>query len=60
MENVSAGYRTLAEAFSGWRELERHNANMLAPGARRFGIAARYAPDSKYKVYWTAIFAEGG
>lgn len=60
VRNVSAGYRTLAEAFSGWRELKTHNANMLSPRARRFGIATAYAPNSRYKVYWTAIFAEGG
>ena len=58
VQNVSAGYRTLAEAFSGWRELVTHNANMLSPNANRFGIATAYAPTSKYKVYWIAIFAD--
>ncbi|MEW5421729.1 CAP domain-containing protein [Amorphus sp. 3PC139-8] len=57
VENVSAGYRTVAEAFSGWRELKTHNANMLKPDATRFGIATAYAPGSKYKVFWAAIFA---
>lgn len=56
-ENVSAGYRTAAEAFSGWRELKTHNANMLKADATRFGIATAYAPSSKYKVFWAAIFA---
>ena len=58
VQNVSAGYRTLAEAFSGWRELTTHNANMLSPTANRFGIATAYAPNSKYKVYWVAVFAD--
>lgn len=57
-ENVGAGYHTLAEAFSGWRDSKPHDANMLLPGATRMGIAAVYAPQSKYKVYWTLILAE--
>jgi len=27
-ENVSAGYHTLAEAFSGWRDSPPHRANI--------------------------------
>ena len=56
-ENVSAGYHTLAEAFSGWRDSPPHRANMLLKGADRMGIAAIYAPGSKYKVFWTLIMA---
>jgi uncharacterized protein YkwD len=56
-ENVSAGYHTLAEAFSGWRDSPPHRANMLLKGATRMGIAAVYAPNSKYKVFWTLIVA---
>jgi uncharacterized protein YkwD len=29
VENVSAGYHTLAEAFSGWRDSPPHRANIL-------------------------------
>ena len=57
-ENVGAGYHTLAEAFSGWRDSKPHDATMLLPGATRMGIAAVYTPTSKYKVYWTLILAE--
>ena len=57
-ENISAGYHTLAEAFSGWRDSPPHRANMLLKGASRMGIAAVIAPTSKYKVYWTLILAE--
>ena len=57
-ENISAGYHTLAEAFSGWRDSPPHRANMLLPGATRIGIAAVYTPASKYKVYWTLVIAE--
>jgi uncharacterized protein YkwD len=57
-ENISAGYHTLAEAFSGWRDSSPHRANMLLKGATRMGIAAVYTPASKYKVYWSLILAE--
>lgn len=57
-ENVGAGYHTLAEAFSGWRDSPSHNKNMLLPGATRFGIATSYAPASKYKVFWALVLAE--
>ena len=57
-ENISAGYHTLAEAFSGWRDSNPHRANMLLTGATRMGIAAVYTPASKYKVYWALILAE--
>ncbi|WP_428031741.1 CAP domain-containing protein [Ancylobacter sp.] len=56
-ENVGAGYHTLAEAFSGWRDSPSHNKNMLMPGATRLGIAAVRAPRSKYSVYWAMVIA---
>ena len=57
VENVSAGYHTLAEAFSGWRDSPPHRANMLRNGVTKLGIAASYAPNTKYKVFWTLILA---
>jgi len=57
VENVSAGYHTLAEAFSGWRDSPPHRANMLRMGVTKMGIAASYAPNTKYKVFWTLILA---
>jgi uncharacterized protein YkwD len=56
-ENISAGYHTIAEAFSGWRDSPPHRANMLLKGASQMGIAAVYAPGSKYKVFWSLILA---
>lgn len=56
-ENIGAGYGTIAEAFSGWRESSVHNANMLLRGATRMGIAAVYAPNTRYKVFWSLILA---
>src|SRR6476469_5824452 len=55
--NLSAGYHTLAEAFSGWRESAPHDATMLDPRATKMGIATAYAPGSKYKVYWALLTA---
>lgn len=57
-ENIGAGYHTLAEAFSGWRNSTPHRANMLLPDATRMGIAAVYAPQSKYKVFWSLELAQ--
>jgi len=57
VENISAGYHTLAEAFSGWRDSPPHRANMLNKAVTRMGIAAAYAPKSKYKVFWSLILA---
>jgi uncharacterized protein YkwD len=60
VENISAGYHTLAEAFSGWRDSPPHRANMLNRGVSRLGIAAAFAPGSKYKVFWALILTGPG
>jgi uncharacterized protein YkwD len=57
VENISAGYHTMAEAFSGWRDSPPHRENMLKSGVTKMGIAASYAPNTKYKVFWTLILA---
>jgi uncharacterized protein YkwD len=57
VENISAGYHTLAEAFSGWRDSPPHRANMLNGSVTKMGIAASYAPNTKYKVFWALILA---
>lgn len=57
-ENIAAGYHTLGQAFSGWRDSPEHKSNMLLPGATRMGIAAVYAPKSKYKVFWALVLAK--
>jgi uncharacterized protein YkwD len=58
LANFSAGYRTFAEAFSGWRESKVHDATMLAPRATRIGLATAQAPNSKYKIFWTMVVVE--
>jgi uncharacterized protein YkwD len=57
VENIGAGYHTLAEAFSGWRDSPPHRANMLHSGVTKMGIAAVYSPKSKYKVFWALVLA---
>ncbi len=57
VENVSAGYHTLADAFSGWRGSPRHDANMRNADVTRMGIATAYAPGNKYKVFWSLVLA---
>jgi len=57
VENVSGGYRTLAEAFSGWRESPKHDKVMLDDKATRLGIATAYAPNAKHKVFWSLVMA---
>ncbi|WP_305988263.1 CAP domain-containing protein [Roseibium sp. MMSF_3544] len=56
-ENVSAGYRTFAEAFSGWRESPKHNQVLLTQDATRLGIATAYSPNAKHKVFWSLVLA---
>jgi len=57
VENISGGYDTLSEAFSGWRESPPHRENMLKSGVTKMGIAAVYAPNTRYKVFWAMILA---
>jgi uncharacterized protein YkwD len=57
VENIGAGYHTLAEAFSGWRDSPPHRANMLRSGVTKMGIASAYSPNSKYRVFWALVLA---
>ncbi|WP_310618454.1 CAP domain-containing protein [Flexibacterium corallicola] len=55
VENTSSGYRSWAEAFSGWRQSPKHNKVMLDPNIERIGLATTYDPQSKYKVFWALV-----
>ena len=58
VENISAGYHTLAEVSPGSRDSPPHRANMLNRDVgSRMGISAVYAPKSKYKVFWALVLA---
>ncbi len=52
IENVSAGYFSLADVFRGWQSSPPHNANLLKPGMRKLGIATAYAPCTRFLVFW--------
>ncbi|WP_407049528.1 CAP domain-containing protein [Methyloraptor flagellatus] len=56
--NFSAGYRTFAEAFSGWRDSKVHNATMLDSRATRIGLAISHAPSSKYQIFWALVVVD--
>jgi uncharacterized protein YkwD len=56
-ENIAAGYRTLAEAFSGWRDSPSHDQGMKDAEMTVMGIGIAYNPNSKYKVFWCLILA---
>lgn len=56
--NLSAGYRTFAEAFSGWRELKENNAHLVDARATEIGIATALVPGSKYQVFWALVVAD--
>lgn len=56
-ENVAAGYYTLADAFNGWRGSPAHDRGMKDPEMTVMGIGTATNPRSKYKVFWSLIFA---
>jgi uncharacterized protein YkwD len=56
-ENVAAGYYTLADAFNGWRGSPAHDRGMKDPEMTAMGIGVARNPTSKYKVFWSLIFA---
>ncbi|HTV34164.1 MAG TPA: CAP domain-containing protein [Methylocella sp.] len=58
VENVSAGYFSLADVIAGWRRSPAHNANLLDPQMRHIGIAAADAPGTRYKVYWALVMTD--
>ena len=55
VENVSAGYDTLASAITGWKQSPAHQANLLFGPMRRMGIAAARAPTTRYKTFWSLV-----
>jgi uncharacterized protein YkwD len=56
-ENLGGGYFSLPEAMDGWRRSGGHNANLLMPDAKRFGIAIAKDPRTHYGVYWAMEMA---
>lgn len=58
VENVSAGYASLASAITGWRRSPAHNANLLFGPIRRMGIAASSAPNTRFKTFWALVMTD--
>lgn len=58
VENVSAGYGTLASAIEGWRRSPAHNANLLFGPVHRMGIAAASAPGTRFKTFWALVMTD--
>ena len=54
---ILSGAESPQAAFQSWRDSPPHRANMLKNGVTKLGIAASYAPNTKYKVFWTLILA---
>lgn len=55
IENVSAGYSSLASAVQSWKDSPEHNRNLLFGPMRRMGIAAASAPKTRFKTFWSVI-----
>ena len=51
-ENLGAGYMSFDEVLAGWRASPGHDANLLMPGATRFGIALATNPSAGDGAYW--------
>jgi uncharacterized protein YkwD len=57
-ESVSAGYFTIADAFSGWRGSPTHDATLKLTTGRRLGVAAVHKPGSRHNIYWAIIVSD--
>ncbi|MBV1702780.1 MAG: CAP domain-containing protein [Hyphomicrobiales bacterium] len=53
----SAGFDNLAEAFAAWRQANSTRHHMLNAKVTRIGVAAVYAPQSRYKVFWSLLLS---
>lgn len=58
VENVSAGYGTLAGALAGWRRSPAHDANLLFGPVHQMGIAAAVAPGTRFKTFWALVMTD--
>ena len=58
IENVSAGYASLASAIQSWKDSPEHNKNLLNTRMRRMGIAEAAAPKTRFKTFWSVIMTD--
>lgn len=58
IENVSAGYSSLASAIQSWKDSPEHDKNLLNTRMRRMGIAEAAAPKTRFKTFWSVIMTD--
>ena len=58
VENVSAGYASLASAIQSWKDSPEHDKNLLNARMRRMGIAEAAAPKTRFKTFWSVIMTD--
>lgn len=56
--SITGGYHSFADAFSGWRGAPHHDAVLLNPKVKTYGLAAYAAAGSKHRIYWVLLMAE--
>jgi len=54
---LSAGYSTFADTFSGWRGRAVDATAIADPNATRVGIGVAYSPNSTFGVHWVLLLA---
>lgn len=57
-ENISAGYRTVEAAMTGWLNSPGHCSNIMNPAFQDIGAAKAESSTSRYRIYWTAGFGK--
>ncbi len=55
-ENIAGGKRTGDETATQWKKSPPHYKNMLGKDYTRIGVGYFYAPEEKYRFYWTQFF----
>lgn len=56
-ENIGAGFTTAAAVMRQWLSSAGHCRNLLNPAFTRIGVGQASQPNSKYRYYWTQLFA---
>lgn len=57
-ENLGAGAGSAGRALERWQASPSHNDNLLMPEARRIGLVAAHAPETRYKHFWVLVLAD--
>lgn len=52
---VSAGYKTFAETFSGWRASTDETAALVDPSATTAGVGVAYNANSNFGTHWVLL-----